>query len=252
MCDDALVSIAGLPVGDRERFPVASLRRRQDNRNSVKHAGFDCMNQEMTLRSQHVEALLARLQAGDLSARDELLQATCDRFTYMARAMKRDFPKVGRWEQTEDIVQNASLRLYRALEDVEIADARHFFRLVALQIRRELIDMARHYEGAHGLGHHHQTQRPVRSEDSSGGSDRFEAAEVTNDPHAVAVWSELHETIEQLPDDQREVTELLWYHGMTQQDAADLLKVDVRTIKRRWRSARIYLHDKLHGELPSI
>ena len=74
------------------------------------------MTQEITLRSQQVESLLARFKDGDLSARDELLQATCERFNYMARAMKRDFPKVGRWEQTEDIVQNASLRLCRALE----------------------------------------------------------------------------------------------------------------------------------------
>ncbi len=209
------------------------------------------MTQEITLRSQQVESLLARFKEGDLAARDELLQATCERFNHMARAMKRDFPKVGRWEQTEDIVQNASLRLCRALEDVQIADTRHFFRLVALQIRRELIDMARHYEGAYGLGRNHQTQRAMSSDDSAR-SDRFEAAEITNDPHAVAIWSELHEVIEQLPDDQREVTELLWYHGMSQQEAADLLKVDVRTIKRRWRSARIHLHDKLHGDLPSI
>ncbi len=209
------------------------------------------MTGEMTIKSQHVEALIQRLQSGDMSARDELLKATCDRFTYMARSMKRDFPKVGRWEQTEDVVQNSSLRLYRALEDVKIADTRHFFRLVALQIRRELIDMARHYEGAQGMGHHHQTQRAMKPEESQA-PDRFEAAESTHDPHAVAVWSELHESIDQLPDDQREVTELLWYHGMTQAEAADLLKVDVRTIKRRWRSARMALHDKLQGELPSI
>ena len=63
------------------------------------------MTQEITLRSQQVESLLARFKEDDLAARDELLQATCGRFNHMARAMKRDFPKVGRWEQTEDIVQ---------------------------------------------------------------------------------------------------------------------------------------------------
>ena len=62
------------------------------------------MTGEMTLKSQHVESLLQRLQTGDMSARDELLRATCDRFTHMARSMKRDFPRVGRWEQTEDVV----------------------------------------------------------------------------------------------------------------------------------------------------
>ena len=169
----------------------------------------------------------------------------------MTRSIKNDFPRVGRWEQTEDVVQNASLRLYRALEQVEISDARHFYRLAALQIRRELIDLSRHYGGAHGLGKHHQTMQAVNDDSQPRGAE-YEASEETGGPQAAAIWSEFHDTIGQLPDDQREVTELLWYHGMSQQEAADVLKVDVRTVKRRWRAARLALHDKLEGNLPSI
>jgi len=51
------------------------------------------------------------------------------------------------------------------------------------------------------------------------------------------VWSEFHEHVEKLPDDEREVMDLLWYQGLTQEEAAAVLKVSDRTVKRRWQSA---------------
>jgi DNA-directed RNA polymerase specialized sigma24 family protein len=43
---------------------------------------------------------------------------------------------------------------------------------------------------------------------------------------------------------------LLWYQGLSQAEAAELLQVSERTIKRRWMSARLQLQDALHGEMP--
>ena len=205
---------------------------------------------EPTISTSRVEQLLAELREGKLEARGELLQAACQRLMVVTRKIKRTFPQVGRWEQTEDVFQNASIRLHQALADVEINDSLHFFRLAALQIRRELIDMARRYDGAHGIGRNHQTQPPQTDGDFQA-HPAFEAAETTHDPRQVAQWAEFHEAIEALPDKEREVTELIWYHDMSQRDAADLLGVDERSVRRRWRSARLALHDKLQGELPS-
>lgn len=202
-----------------------------------------------TMTVSRVEVLLAEIQAGRLEARGELLHAACDRLIAITRTLKRSFPQVGRWEQTEDVFQNASLRLYEALADVEIADPLHFFRLAALQIRRELIDMSRRYNGPLGIGQNHYTQR---ADAATSERRAFEGIETTYDPQAVAQWAEFHELIDRLADDERAVTELLWYHGMSQEEAADLLGVDVRTVRRRWRSARLSLHDALQGELPSV
>ncbi|MEM1061296.1 MAG: sigma-70 family RNA polymerase sigma factor [Planctomycetota bacterium] len=197
-----------------------------------------------------VEAALGDLRAGDTQAREKLLAIAGDRLTAITRKIKRDFPAVSRWEQTDDVFQNASLRLYRALGQVEIEDARHFFRLAATQVRRELIDMARKYQGPQGSGaNHHTIGRAGLGDDGDQPPPAWEGAELTNEPGRVTAWGELHEAIEQLPDDEREVTELLWYHQLPQADAAEILKVDVRTIKRRWRSARLKLHEKL-GESP--
>ncbi|MDB5351628.1 MAG: polymerase subunit sigma-70 [Planctomycetota bacterium] len=54
--------------------------------------------------------------------------------------MFRDYRRLGRWEQTDDICQNASMRLWNALKAARPATPAEFHRLAALQIRRELID----------------------------------------------------------------------------------------------------------------
>jgi RNA polymerase sigma factor (sigma-70 family) len=204
---------------------------------------------EATITTERVERLLADLRAGNAEARGELLEAACNRLTAITRKLKRTFPKVSRWEQTEDVLQNASLRLYQSLADVPIENPVHFFRLAALQIRRELIDMSRRYDGPQGMGRKHYSHR-VGASDAPTPSPAFDAAESTYNPNKVAEWAEFHEAIEQLPEPEREVTELIWYHEMSHKDAADLLAVDERTIRRRWRNARLALHEKLQGELP--
>jgi RNA polymerase sigma factor (sigma-70 family) len=48
--------------------------------------------------------------------------------------------------------------------------------------------------------------------------------------------SAFHAAVEQLPDAEREVVELTFYHGLTQPEIAELLGVDERTVRRRWRA----------------
>ena len=55
-------------------------------------------------------------------------------------------------EQTDDVLQNAVVRLLRALEEVRPPSVRAFFGLAATQMRRELLDLARRYQGRGGPG----------------------------------------------------------------------------------------------------
>ncbi len=196
-------------------------------------------------RTARIEQCIEHLRQGDEFARGELLNLACDRLTRLTRSILRDFPGVARWEQTDDVFQNASLRLYQALGNVELSDPRHFFRLAALQIRRELIDLARHYQGPLGMGARHQTQFAGAENDEA--PIAYEPAEVTNDPSRAAEWQEFHSRVEQLPEEEREVFDMLWYHELSQEQAASMLDVSVRTVRRRWRSARLMLHDVLLG-----
>src|SRR5262249_44709117 len=122
-----------------------------------------------------------------------------------------------------------------------------FLRLAALNIRRELLDMAKKYYGPLGVGAHHASQPPESEqthevhEPAGGGS---------LEPARLAAWGEFHEQVERPPREDGKVVDLRWYQGLTQAEAGELLKVNERTVKRRWQSARIKLHEALHGELP--
>lgn len=201
---------------------------------------------DATSQTVMVQACLDRLRAGDLSARDELLNGACDRLRNLARKMLRGYPKVHRWEQTDDVLQNAALRLHRTLQQMDVPTAQDFFRLAALNIRRELLDLAKHYYGPHGHGAKHATN----PDDSDSDGAKVEPADRTDDSEQLTAWTEFHEQINQLPDDERAVFDLLWYQGLSQSEAAELLHVSERTVKRRWQSARLALHDALQGELP--
>lgn len=200
-------------------------------------------------RTELIEQCIGRLQDGDEFARGELLNLACERLQRLTRSILRDFPGVARWEQTDDVFQNAALRLYQSLVDVELQSPRHFFRLAALNIRRELIDLARHYQGPQGMGAKHQTQFTAGDD---GPAAAYEPSEVTYDPRRMAEWQDFHSRVEELPDEEREVFDLLWYHELSQEQAATMLGVNVRTVRRRWRSARLLLHDVLVGAVADL
>jgi RNA polymerase sigma-70 factor (ECF subfamily) len=195
-----------------------------------------------------VEHWIGRLRAGDESARDRLLQCATGRLERLTRKMLRDYPGVGRWEQTGDVLQNASLRLCRALREVTPPTARDFFRLAALQVRRELIDLSRSYAGPEGLGANHASVAVAA--DSSGPTPEGPGSDLTHEPGRLDDWTEFHRAAGALPDEDREAFDLLYYQGLSQAEAAQLLDVSERTIKRRWQSARLALHHALGGRLP--
>ncbi len=102
-----------------------------------------------------IQGWLDRLRDGDEAAREKLLQFSCERLRRLTRKMLRRFERVHRWEQTDDVLQSAMLRLHRTLQDVRPDSPADFYRLAALNIRRELLDLAKHYFGPCGLGARH-------------------------------------------------------------------------------------------------
>jgi RNA polymerase sigma-70 factor (ECF subfamily) len=198
---------------------------------------------ELTLR---INACLDRLRGGDRSARDELLQQACGRLESITRNIKCNYPELAQWEQTDDIFQRATLRLLKALDQVEVRDARHFFRLAATLIRRELIELARHWQGPQG----YLSAASPFEQDQTRAPDPLEAGQMTLNLSRLAAWIELHEAVERLPEPISTVFDLLWYQGLSQEEAAELLNVDLRTIKRQWRQARLTLHSLLQSPPP--
>lgn len=190
---------------------------------------------------------LDELRAGDESARQKLLQSAQARLTKLARKMLADFPGVRRWEETDDVFQNAVIRLCRSLDHVVPVSTTALMRLAARDIRCALIDLARHYGGPEGIGRHERSfGDPCQSTPAA------EPFTDTHEPSCLAYWSEFHQRVQELPDDLQEIMDLLWYRGLTQADAAACLQISERTVQRRWRDACLSLHDALKGLPPGI
>ena len=196
-----------------------------------------------------VQLCLDRLKGGDAAARDDLIRSAADRMLLLTRQMLRRYSGVARWEATDDVCQNAMLRMCRALDQIVPPTPLDFFKLASTQIRRELIDMARHYRGPRGVGANHASVGP--GDDGRASPLSLAAGDAADDdPQQLALWTEFHRHAETLPDDEKAVFDLVWYHGMQQEEVAGVLGVSVRTVKTRWRDARLLMHERLGGELP--
>jgi RNA polymerase sigma-70 factor (ECF subfamily) len=150
----------------------------------------------------------------------------------------QDFGRLRAVEESDDVMNGALLRLLTALRSVRVATVAEFFRLATLQIRRELMTMAAKYPRPSTGGSPQHT--------TSSAADRVEdPADESLEPRSLAVWREFHEQVERLPDDERDVFDLLWYQELSRPEAAAVLGVSVPTLKRRWLRARIRLKEYL-------
>jgi RNA polymerase sigma factor (sigma-70 family) len=181
--------------------------------------------------------LVDRVRRGDGTASNELMRRAGARLEGLAQLMIRQFPSVGRFEETGDVLQGASMRLLRALKEVRPECTREFFGLAAEQIRRELIDLARYH-----LCRNAWACKPDSNDDSLDTS--LDVLGVCGDPIApvdppeeLEQWAAFHLAVGGLPAEQREVFNLHYYHGWKEKDIADLLQVETRTVRRKWKDA---------------
>jgi RNA polymerase sigma-70 factor (ECF subfamily) len=193
---------------------------------------------DSSLHTTQLRRWVEHIRAGDVSAREEMLHAVYARLERLARKMLRRYPDVGRWEQTGDLLHNAVPRLLRALGEVEPISVRDFFGLAAEQMRRELLDLARHHHARrmHGLSH---AMGAAGKDSGAAVPDPPDAAEA---PEELEKWCAFHEAVERLPVDEREVVGLIYYHGWTQAEAAEHLRVSKRSVQRHWSAAMLKLH----------
>ncbi len=188
-----------------------------------------------------------RRPASDVDA-EATLASVLDFLRRVCGTLLADFPDVHRWDQTDDVFQQAALKLFKSLQEVRPESRRHLENLAALQVRRTLIELGRKYAARATMNQ----QRWTPSRRNAGGSVLENApAGIESDPQKLIEWVELHEQIDRLSNEDREVFQLIWYREFHKDDVASLLNVDVRTVQRRWRSARETLAD-CYGQLPPL
>jgi RNA polymerase sigma-70 factor (ECF subfamily) len=193
-----------------------------------------------------LQGLIDRLNAGDPAAANELIGRACDRLRRLTHTVFRDFGRLHRLEDTDDVLHAAVLRLLQS--DNKPDTVREFFRRAGREIRCALLDLTKHYFGPEG-----PAVREVRAETPDGDAADFSPENVTStfDPGRLAQWTEFHRLVEGLPDEEREAVDLLWYQGLTKEEAAQPLGVSEATIKRRWAAARLRLGAALRPADPS-
>jgi len=180
----------------------------------------------------NIQGLLDKAKHGSAEDRHILIYHACGRLLKLTRKMFNSFRNLKKFEQTDDIFQNALIRLHRALNEVQVENVRHFFNLAALQIRRELLDLCKHYYGKEGIGSRHADIIDKKY---------LVESQIEKNNGQFHDWTRFHELIEGLPAEEQEILNLLFYEGFNQEEVADFLEISLSTVKRRWQSARLKL-----------
>ncbi len=141
------------------------------------------------------------------------------------------YPAVHRDHATSDVLQEVLLDLNGTLTRLTPRNVRHFLGLAGQRIRWKLIDLARRPEPA-----------CLPTDDLVGA-----AAETTYDPVRLAQWEEIHSYIQELPEDERELFDLIFYQGVPQPVVAEMLGIPYRTLKYRWQEARLRFMARFDG-----
>lgn len=190
-----------------------------------------------------LEVWLAELHKGNPTARQEILHHSQERLKHMVRLQFRLQPDLRRLEETDDILQKALIRLNKAMESVPPVSPQEYFGLASQQIRWVLLD----------LGKEMGDLRKNDSIEFRMFSDKFlfkKSKDPSASPESLLEWEHFHKTIQSLPNLERSLFDLLFYQGLTMDEASGILGIPIRSMKRHWRNAKIMLYGRLEGEMP--
>lgn len=181
---------------------------------------------------QDVSQLLVAWTAGDNGALDRLTPIVYDELRRLARRhMRRE--RAGHTLQTTELVHEAYTRLvdYNRMQWQSRA---HFFAVAAQLMRRILVDHARRHNVKRGAGFRHLTLDESVLADA-------------NDPDLVAL-DEAMSALGKLDVRKVKVVEMRYFGGLSVEEIAEVLKVSAVTVKRDWRSAKLWLFRELTGK----
>jgi RNA polymerase sigma factor (sigma-70 family) len=186
------------------------------------------MNQD---GSVELQGLLDRLRQGDRHARQLLLERACERLRRLAgRMLHGSFPDLARRHEVDSIVHETWMRLLQALEKTEPPTVADFFRLAAHKFRQVLLDMAQ--------SERRRAQREVlglSGTESQGGLPS--PGNTTYDPARLALWTEFHNKVATLSEQERAVFDMHYYLDLPQAEIARVLGLHPRKVSYLWIAA---------------
>lgn len=188
--------------------------------------------------STNVRDLLGKVTQQEAGATDLLFQHCMERIRILAHRLFQSRKDLHLFEESDDLLQKTLVRLHRAIQVLKPVTTRAFMTIALQNMRWALKDLSRDmHNRLDKLGHAKAIAK---------------APSVDDEPSTLLEWAHFHDAIEKLPQEERETFDLIYYGGLGQEQAAEILCVSARTIKRRWRLARILLARALDNEWPSM
>jgi RNA polymerase sigma factor (TIGR02999 family) len=177
-----------------------------------------------------VTRLLDAVEHGEPQAAEELLPLVYDELRRLA-THKMANEKPGQTLQATALVHEAWLRLV-GQDQQHYRGRRQFFGAASEAMRRILVDRARRRRTAR----HGGTQERVP----------LEAAEIacSNDELILRVHEALDRLAREDPE-RAEVVKLRFFVGLGNQEAANVLQVNERTVRRHWNLAKAWLYEAM-------
>ena len=194
--------------------------------------------------STNIDNLLKRVKKQEPKAKEELISHSLERLEKLSRRMFRKYPNLRTLEETGDIVQKLVIRLHKMLSELVPEDTKSYFRLASQNLRWVLNDLARSSAAKY---------RPKNSGDLSSSTARNEllnTKDKAGGPASFAEWADFYEKIENLPDENRQILDLLWFQGLSQEEASQILKIPLRTLARKWMVTRVLIKSLLNNQFP--
>ena len=187
---------------------------------------------------EDVTALLLKWTQGDAAALEQLIPLVYEELRSMARkCLRRE--RLGHTMQTTTLVHEVYLRLVDA-DRVPWQDRTHFFAIAARLMRRVLVDEAR--------------KRNYRKRGAGLTRISLDEAIVVGpgrDAEMIALDEALEELMQFAPR-KSQVVELRFFAGLSNEETAAALGVSTDTVKREWRTAKLWLLHALTGGRKSI
>jgi RNA polymerase sigma factor (TIGR02999 family) len=184
-------------------------------------------------RAQDITRLLRAWSAGDESALGQLAPLVESELHRLAqRYLRQERP--GHTLQPTALVNEAYLRLLD-WKNVDWQNRAHFMGMAATMMRRILVDHARHHSflkrGGEAIKVSLDAEQIVSSE---------------RDPDLIALDEALTRLAE-IDARKSQVIELRFFGGLSVEEAAEVMKISPRTVKREWSLAQAWLHCELTG-----
>jgi RNA polymerase sigma factor (TIGR02999 family) len=180
---------------------------------------------------EDITGLIQLWQAGDRKAEARLFELVMPDLRRIAHNLmgreRRDHTL-----QATELVSQIYLKLVSA-RDRNWQNRGHFFALAARAMRNYLIDYARGRPNAE-----------IVSLDAM----PFEGLVITRDPDSLLNLNRLLDELSGENPEACSIVELRYFLGLSNDETAEILGINVRTLQRRWQDARRWLYLRLRGE----